>query len=169
MQRLVRRTTALAVGTLCLLALPAAAEPSKSDDIDRLLNTIDLSATADGLVTDALDSLEKAFRRTFPRMPADAMAVLMGEMEGSLRSARPELVRMLSAMYAREYTHDEIRALLDFYRTPLGRKVLRTTPRILRQGARLTDLWTRKHARTAGRIAMRKIEDMGYDPGTFGR
>lgn len=146
-----------------------SAETSKSEDIRRLLEISNVPGMADGMVGSMLDAMEEEFRQAYPRMPADAMAVLLGEMEGALTSAKPELLQMLGTLYDREYTHEEVRALLSFYRSPLGQKLLNTTPRLAQQGTRLTDLWTQKHATHAGRTAMRKIETMGYDTGAFGK
>jgi hypothetical protein len=38
-------------------------------------------------------------------------------------------------LYVEAYTEEELRSLLEFYDSPLGRKVLRVTPDLVRQGA----------------------------------
>lgn len=152
---------------ICLAPGPGSAGPSKSADLTRLMKIADIDKLADQMVGDLLDAMERQFRRTFPNMPPDALAVLMGEMEGSLHSARPELMRRFAALYEREYTHKEIRDLIAFYRTPLGRKLLKSTRRLTRQSSELSREWGRKHGLRASGVAMRKIESMGYDTNAF--
>jgi hypothetical protein len=52
-----------------------------------------------------------------------------------------ELIEMIVPIYARHFTPDEIKGLLDFYRTPLGRKVIATLPAIVEESADAGEQW----------------------------
>lgn len=145
----------------------SVAGTSKAADVDKLMTVAKVDKLADQMVGDLLDAMEQQFRRTFPNMPPDALTVLMGEMQGSLHSARPELMQHFVALYEREYSHKEIKALIALYRTPLGKKLLRSTRRLTRRSSELSRQWGHKHGLRASGVAMRKIESMGYDTSTF--
>jgi hypothetical protein len=44
-----------------------------------------------------------------------------------------ELERETTAIYARNYSVDEMRQLLDFYRSPIGAKMLSTMPKVMQE------------------------------------
>ncbi len=51
----------------------------------------------------------------------------------------------LATIYAQEFTEDEIRALIDFYKTDLGRKTLETFPALYAKGSELGENAVKAH------------------------
>jgi hypothetical protein len=49
-------------------------------------------------------------------------------------------------VYAKHFTHDEIRALLTFYGSDLGRKTVAVMPMALQEGARIGQAWANELA-----------------------
>ncbi|HSU15446.1 DUF2059 domain-containing protein [Longimicrobium sp.] len=48
-------------------------------------------------------------------------------------------------LYASAFTEDELHQMADFYRTPVGQKLARSSPLLLRQGAELGERAVRQH------------------------
>jgi uncharacterized protein len=44
-------------------------------------------------------------------------------------------------IYVKHFTHDEVRALLDFYTTPVGRKVIRVMPMLAQESSAAGQRW----------------------------
>lgn len=87
---------------------------------------------ASAMATQTLETL----RRAQPDMPERAVAIV----EQTLREEFPKmfegpdgLTEQLVAIYASHFTRDDVRGLLAFYRSDLGKKTLTTMPTILRE------------------------------------
>lgn len=57
----------------------------------------------------------------------------------------PDYVQSFAAIYRKEFTNDELQQLLDFYRTPLGKKTLDKMPLLFQQGAEIGQRLGRKY------------------------
>jgi hypothetical protein len=44
-------------------------------------------------------------------------------------------------IYVKHFTHDEVRALLDFYTTPVGRKVIKVMPMLAQESSAVGQRW----------------------------
>lgn len=78
-----------------------------------------------------------AQRLSNPRIPA----VFWDRFIAEARARRGELVDMMSVVYERHFTTEEIRHLLDFYDTPLGRKLLAAQPKIAQESVEAGQQW----------------------------
>ncbi|MFN7915532.1 MAG: DUF2059 domain-containing protein [Vicinamibacterales bacterium] len=132
-------TLMTAVVVPLLLAGPAAAqtidEPLRAD-IRQLMDV--MGATEQGvqmasaLATQTLESL----RRAQPGMPDRAVAIMeqvLREEFAKMFEGPDGLTEQLVAIYAAHFTRDDVRGLLAFYRSDLGRKTLTTMPAILQE------------------------------------
>ncbi len=50
----------------------------------------------------------------------------------------------LNALYARHFSHDDIRQLLAFYETPLGKKTIEVMPQLMMESMQVTMGWVAK-------------------------
>lgn len=57
-----------------------------------------------------------------------------------------EMGPTMSRLYAETFTEDELRALVAFYRTPVGRQLARMTPKLAERGALLGAAVAQRHA-----------------------
>lgn len=76
-------------------------------------------------------------RRSNPGIPA----VFWDRFIAEARARRGEFVEMIAVVYERHFTSEEIRELLDFYDTPLGRKLLVAQPAIAQESSEAGQLW----------------------------
>jgi hypothetical protein len=54
------------------------------------------------------------------------------------------LIRACVPAYSKYYTHDEIKQLIAFYETPLGRRVVEVTPSITQETMLIGQTWGEK-------------------------
>jgi hypothetical protein len=66
-----------------------------------------------------------------PKVDAATLAELRGQFEQSLSAFTTEVMRDSPAVYARHFTADELRAMLAFYKSPVGQKSLHTMPTVM--------------------------------------
>jgi hypothetical protein len=91
-------------------------------------------------------------KRTQPNVPDRAVTIVR-------EVVRSEMAREMTApngiqeqaadLYTKYYTHDEVATLLAFYSTPVGQKVLATTPVLLQESVAIGQKWAQANA---GRI-----------------
>ncbi|MFK7908971.1 MAG: DUF2059 domain-containing protein [Akkermansiaceae bacterium] len=57
----------------------------------------------------------------------------------------PDLKSEMTKLYEKEFTTEELKELVAFYRTPLGQKALNRLPALTQQGAKLGEKYALKH------------------------
>jgi hypothetical protein len=144
---LLARTLAAVVLTILLSSTPARAQgdPAAARELARLLAT---STTFDGGVALAGASgsrsiradVEKQLRRRLTEEEASRLQTLVTQTTKEVVS-QEEWERLFAVRLSRQFSGDELRALLNFYRTPLGAKALS-----------LSDILVKEAAATAGRL-----------------
>ncbi len=76
----------------------------------------------------------------------------------STRTAhRLQLVDQMASVYARNFTPDEMRQLVAFYRSPLGQKFLEKMPTVMQESMLVGQAFGQ---RIAGELRSRMIEEL---------
>jgi hypothetical protein len=97
-------------------------------------------AMADPLVRGVVESVKNSFVPTNPQLTRelnDVATVLQTEYEGK----RSEIIDALARAYARHFTEQELKDLLLFYKTPLGKKFALEEPGAVEEGLRSAQDW----------------------------
>ncbi|HET7232728.1 MAG TPA: DUF2059 domain-containing protein [Longimicrobium sp.] len=156
-----RKVIALAVCAAALgLARPARAQeptPARLAAAEQLVNSADM---------------QRNYQRTMDAMIQSQIRQnpMMAQFEATLRaffgkyldwaSVKPDLVRV----YALTYTEDEMRQLMAFYQTPLGRRLLETTPEIAARSAEATQRRLMEHMPELRQQIMQQMQGGGAAP-----
>jgi hypothetical protein len=131
---------AVALVLAALATAPAAAQPSQAQRaaatellvamrVPELLdNSVRASMEAQLRVTPELRGMEEVMREFARRYV-------------SWEALREQYVEL----YATTFTEDELRSMTDFYRSDVGQKLARTTPRLLAEGAALGERAIQQH------------------------
>lgn len=153
----------------CLLAAPAlrAEEaPIQADfraDIDRLLETthaMELAGQMTELVTAQFLANLKQLRPDLPQAALDAVPQAVREV---VAANSESLHAALVALYARHFTHADVRAMLDFYRTDIGRKTIEVMPKLMQDSMALGAQWGQSIAPQFGPKIAEKLRERGID------
>ncbi len=88
---------------------------------------------ADGVVQTMLTSMRASGREISPR-EATIIQETARELFGEVFGNEQEIVRVQAEIYSKHYAKEELRALLQFYRSPVGAKTIAAMPLIMREG-----------------------------------
>jgi len=159
---MVRILTAFGVVALCVSG--AAAQESlteaKRADIVQLMQVTGSAQLGlqfgDALVTAFTDSV----KRVRPDIPPRMVEIIRDEVNKLLQQQVAVLIEQVVPIYHQQFTHDEIKGLLQFYGTPLGRKVIQAMPMILQQSMAVGQVWGKSLAPTIeDRLRIRFAEE----------
>jgi hypothetical protein len=141
-----------ALGSLAVLiftAVIATGSARAQDDSEsmRLAKAI-LQAThsaqlGDQVLAQVTKLVQNGLAETNPGRQKDIDAVIHEALEPEFQKAAPELYDKTARIYAGIFTLDELKQLLAFYQTPLGRKLLQTQPEITSDEIKLSQDFTR--------------------------
>jgi uncharacterized protein len=112
------------------------------------LRAVDMAVTA-------METSLPAQRAANPRIPA----VFWDRFETLARARVGQLGDLIAVVYDRHFTADELRQILVFYRSPIGRKLLDTQPALLRESMLAGQEWgQRLGAEVAQQLAAEGIK-----------
>ena len=146
MQR--RRITVIIVTALLVALVTPASGQSKEDDIRRLM---ELTGSAD-LADQVMDQIIDSYSQMAPEAGNEFWQHFRAQIETD------ELIDSLIPVYNRHLSHEDIRGLIEFYSSELGRKITEVMPLVMQEsmkaGERLGERWARE--------AVRMLRQEGY-------
>lgn len=144
-----RRVILIIVGWLAMMlgAVPALAEPmteQKQQDIRRLIELTGMAAVT-AQSTDALSrELVFVFREARQDVPDDLFLIIRKELDAFYAEHANDpngLAERVVPIYAKHFSHAEIRELLKFYQSELGRKTAAVQPLLSRESVEAGLAW----------------------------
>jgi hypothetical protein len=100
-----------------------------------------------------MPEVRQMFEASVPGATQDQLDDVVGVMTDILMSTYGDVLDAMAETYAERFTATELQALLEFYQTDLGQKVLRETPAIMEvMGARGEELGQAAVARDMAQI-----------------
>jgi hypothetical protein len=72
----------------------------------------------------------------------------------------PETIKQLAALYAQYFTLDEMQELINFYKTPLGQKLIKSNSEIMLKSQKIGMNLLRKHQREYMEVVKKYIEPL---------
>ena len=139
-------------GVVALCVSGAAAQESLTDakraDIMQLMQVTGSAQLGlqfgDAMVKALTDNIKSAR----PDIPSRMVEIVRDEVIKLLQQQVGVLLDQVVPVYAQQFTHQEIKELLQFYGTPLGRKVIQVMPTILQQSMAAGQVWGQSLAPT---------------------
>jgi hypothetical protein len=118
--------------------------PAKAADIKRLLDVTGSAKIGLQFATALSEQMFRNLQAARPDIPDRALTVMQQELIALLSEKIPApggLMDQLVPIYATHFTHEEIKELLAFYRTPVGMKAVATLPQVLRESMEVGQRW----------------------------
>lgn len=107
------------------------------DEKTALIRQILLVTHAADQAVGAMEAAVPAQRAGNPRIPG----VFWDRFLVQARARRGELVDSMVPVYARTFELAELKALLQFYQSPVGQRVLETQPGLMRESVQIGQRW----------------------------
>lgn len=130
---------ALLLCALCLSAAPLMAEdlsPARKADIMRLIEASGHKAMARKLIEQYAKQSMGMVKKLRSDIPAEAMPAVERDLQAFVLEKMDTpggLFEQLAPIYAKRFSEDEVRQLLAFYESPLGRKAVDSLPAMTRE------------------------------------
>ena len=106
-------------------------DPAKEADIRKLLELVGTKA----LVSQTIDSMSKSIKPLLTNsLPPGEYREKLVDLFFAKFTAKADVERLLDLavpVYDRNFSHQEIRGLIEFYQTPLGQKAIATLPKVM--------------------------------------
>jgi len=149
MRPVVRLALALAVASCALAPARAhgqAAAPSDTAKA-RLIRQLITKARLADQALQAIEQQMPAQRASNPRVPAEFWDRFLEQ----ARARRGELEDGYVALYDRNFTTAELKGLIAFYDSPIGKRFLELQPTLMREGIALGQEWGTRIGADVGR------------------
>ena len=129
---------------------PATPKAAERDQIRELLQVTGSGAVGEQVFQTMMTSI----RAAFPQVPAE----VWDEFTESLNE--DDLNEMVVGIYERHLTHDEVAAMLTFYKTEEGRAIIRKLPIVMQESMQVGQRWGEDKMREI----VQQLQARGYKP-----
>jgi uncharacterized protein len=153
--------------TACVAQQSAADQPATKADIDRYYETMHvreliknmMAAMSQQMVKLTHDQLQKT-----PNLPPDAQEKIDKMMKDMMTNMpTDELLDAMEPVYARHFTKGDIDALVVFYSTPTGKKMLAELPAMTQEAMQASSAVMQKYMEHAMQEVQDQIAQMQKD------
>jgi hypothetical protein len=137
-----------------VLGAPAAAQNGADSqlrlDLSRQLLEVSGTMRMSGQMLDQMTRLQvEAFRRANPGRGEAAARFVEDHLAPALRARMGELEDVFVHLWAGNFDAPELEEIIAFYRSPLGRKLIERSPRLMQQGMAAGAAWGERVEREA--------------------
>ncbi|MCY3870420.1 MAG: DUF2059 domain-containing protein [Gemmatimonadetes bacterium] len=138
------------IGTLNVVAeeMPDPADVSKRTNIKRLMEVTDASNLSMQIMNRLILTMQEGRSDAHKKFWADYMAEVNPN----------DLIEMIIPIYEKHFTHEEIKQLIAFYESPIGKKMLKVQPQIMMESIAAGEEWGKQLVQRA----MEKLREEGY-------
>ncbi|MDJ0734200.1 MAG: DUF2059 domain-containing protein [Nostocaceae cyanobacterium] len=123
-------------------------ETEKINNIKKLLEITGTKQISQQITTQMLANMKS----NLPQVPQKFWDSLQEEINYD------EMLEQIIPIYSKYFTNEEIKGMLDFYETPLGKKTIRVMPQIMQESVQIGQTYGKK---VAERV-INKLEAEGY-------
>jgi hypothetical protein len=119
---------------------PAIA-PAFEQDIRRLLDMTGAQKLGEQMANTFMQQFSQSIKASNPNIPPRAMEIAIEVARKMFTDRYPALMPKMVAAYAKVLTPDDVRQMLAFYETPLGKRMIEVTPALSQAGAQAGQEW----------------------------
>lgn len=130
----------------CLQPLRSFADvmtPQKRAAIQQLLKIANAKTMGIQMASAYIQVMERQIHILRPDIPKQADEIIGQEVTRLISKRMNGLINRLIPLYGRYYTLSDIQAMIAYYKSPLGQKILRVTPLLTRDSMLAGEQWGR--------------------------
>jgi uncharacterized protein len=163
------------------LALPAGAQDASTAQREKLarlaIEKARVSATMEQVGVQMVAALDPLMRQDLIRAGVaqenleKALGIYRRKMSEELAGPafREQLIDATAKDYAREFDEAELRALIAFFDSPAGRKMIERQPQLMQRSMALGQRLGEERGRRAGEAAFKELRQLGLAPASKGK
>lgn len=161
--------TVMALMVVCTFWLGAAAaaqtsadDTSKHQDTKKLMELVGTTRLLQDLIDQTIDQQIAILRRARPEVPTKFWNEFT--VEARDEASPQELMQLIAPIYDQHFSHDEIRQMIAFYESPLGKKISETLPQIQQESLEVGQQWGEKLGQRLSNRVRERLNQHGYKP-----
>jgi len=137
------RGLALAILVLAVPSLTQAqgVAPEKRADIERLLELTGALSLGKQMAVSVAAQFGQALRKARPDIPQQLIEALPVEIEAVFSANMPSFTAQVIPLYDKYFTGEEIKQMIAFYSSDLGRKTISVMPSLLQESMAIGQKW----------------------------
>lgn len=141
-------------------------DPAVRADIEKLMTITGQAQTGAQLGMIFSNAFLNGFKQEQKALPPRVIEIVREVVNTELVKAVDEsdMKDKQIALYARYYTHAEVKALIVFYESDLGRKTIENMPHLLREGAAIGEEWAKKAMPGVMKKLEARLKAEGFEP-----
>ena len=133
---------------------------TKHQDTEKLMELVGTRRILRELFDQDIEAQITAMRRSRPDVPDQFWQDFTAEFK---RQASPDdLMKVILPIYDRHFTHQEIRQIIAFYESPLGRKISTTLPEIQQESVEAGRAWGEQLGDRMNAELKQRLAEKGY-------
>ena len=139
---------------------------SKRADIEKLLNLTGALRIGSQMSQFFVTQMTKSIKEARPDIPEDMFKVLAEEVNSVINGAMTQkagFVDLVIPIYDKYYSDTDIKDLIKFYQTDIGKKTIKVMPNLIGESMRIGQDWGQKLAPVIEERVMKRFKDKGYD------
>jgi len=163
-RRLVIAALTLASFVLSTPAHAQGVDPQFRADIESLLQATGAGAVGAQMAALVSSQVVDSMKRTQPGMPERVATVVKETLTAEFTKAfepKGDLMARMADIYASHFTPQEVKVLLAFYGTDVGRKAVSVLPMLAQEGAALGQQWAQQNMGRVLGVLQQRLRDEG--------
>ena len=134
-------------------------------DVERLLQVTGAAALGAQVANIMSEQMFQGLKQVQPEIPDRVLTLLrevLAEEFAGMFSGPSSIQPAVVDLYIKHFTHDDVRMLLDFYGSPVGRKAIQVLPVLTRESAAVGQKWAEAHMPRIMGIAEQRLRAEGF-------
>jgi hypothetical protein len=159
--------TAQTLGEAAVLARKAPrVDPAVRADIEKLMTITGQVQTSAQMATTFSNAFLNGFKQTQQVVPPRVIEIVREVVNTELARAveQSDMKDKQVALYAKYFTHAEVKGLITFYETDLGRKTIANMPYLIREGAAIGEEWAKSAMPGVMKVLEARLKAEGFAP-----
>ena len=157
------------IAFVCLLVtlLPASSrtaqssvDPATEADIRELLEVSGTAKSTQTLVTKMSSDMRRMLENTLPPGPKRNEILDTFFKKFAAKANSGDLARQMVPIYAKYLTHDDIKSLLEFYKSPAGQHFVKVAPEMMQEGYTVGSQWGQQIAQETMQEMQQKYPEL---------
>jgi len=133
----------LATGYACAEDAPAA-DPARVAAAKELMDVTGMTKQMDGMIAVMGQGFRTGARESAGSAAAESIGKEFDQHMQRMMSYRDQMLEEFAVVYAQRFTVDELKAVIDFYKSPTGQKFIAASPELMQAGAQIGIKYSQK-------------------------